>query len=673
MPSPPVDAPETVVGLLRHVRRRIRLAWTLATAQRWVLAWSGVVLALIVIARAIAWTWLQPAALLVVVVALVVLVIRAAAVPVGFEAAARRADRGLGTHDALSSALQFGTVNGDGDVFGQRIRARATFVAERADARDAVPLRVRWKPFAGALVVFVLAIGLVLLTAPRSATVSASERDRDALAAEADTLRERAEELRGDDAASPDQLTLAQQLDQLADELQQANDLDEGLDALDQVRSELEARIDDTYLAEKSAVQGLNRSLAAQPLGANAGGAAEQLAALGAELDALSDEERQSLAERLAAAAETQAVGNPAAAAALSAAASSLGAGDVSGAAAALGDAADAQRDGELSVELADTQLEQLVSALVIGLDSDGRAIVATGGQFSSDESVSPTTPSSVVAAVPDTTPADIAQGMPDGPLDYVATDRWLPLWPEASASDPPATTTGYGMHRCDSGYGTKILRVDPVTGPSHAYSGTLCVFIDLTEPRPSAVTSCATATDKFNYARCQRRTDQTDTEGPGTAVSTLATPEQQTAMAAFPTATAWDQPEVFTVDVSAATGPESSIDFRDDAVAVTLNPSDTVDGVDSPGACFLVDLPGGTVQGCVGHGLLATGLAYGAFQDGDGPIEIVGIVPDEVTAVEIGGTTLTPTNNVWHYTATPGSTFKVTVRSADGRTAATS
>jgi hypothetical protein len=81
---------------------------------------------------------------------------------------------------------------------------------------------------------------------------------------------------------------------------------------------------------------------------------------------------------------------------------------------------------------------------------------------------------------------------------------------------------------------------------------------------------------------------------------------------------------------------------------------------------------PGATAAGCVGHSLLATGLAYGAFQSGDGPIEIVGIVPDEVTAIEIDGITVKPTNNVWHYTATEGVALKITVRSADDRTAAT-
>ena len=262
------------------------------------------------------------------------------------------------------------------------------------------------------------------------------------------------------------------------------------------------------------------------------------------------------------------------------------------------------------------------------------------------------------------------------GPLDYATTTDALPLWPGTNASDPPAATTAYGMQLCDGGAGTKIVRVDPDAGPAHSYSGTLCVFINLAEARPDAVTSCATTTGGFNYARCQRRIDQTDTAGAGTANSAVASTQQQVAMAAFPAATAAQQPEEFTPNVGAAADADSSVDFSDDAVSVTLTSAESddaaADTVDLPGVCLHADLPGATVDGCAGRYLLATGLAYGAFQDGDGPIEIIGVVPDEVTAIDINGTTLNPSNNVWHYTATPGAPLIITVRSADGRTAST-
>lgn len=126
---------------------------------------------------------------------------------------------------------------------------------------------------------------------------------------------------------------------------------------------------------------------------------------------------------------------------------------------------------------------------------------------------------------------------------------------------------------------------------------------------------------------------------------------------------------------MSAASTRNSSPAFSDGAVTVTL---DTATGagvdstVDQPGVCFEIDLPGAHATGCVGRGLLATGLAYGAFQDGDGPIELVGIVPDEVTAIEIDGQIITPTNNVWHHTSTSTGPLTISVTAADGRTAST-
>ena len=318
-------------------------------------------------------------------------------------------------------------------------------------------------------------------------------------------------------------------------------------------------------------------------------------------------------------------------------------------------------------------RVEDLVSALAVGRGANGRAIAVVGGAFRDDSAPPATLPSSI----PGTTDSvRVDEGVPYEPLDYATTDGALPMWPEANVSDPPATTSGYGMQLCDSGYGTKILRVDPASGPSHAYSGTLCVFIDLAEPRVDAVTKCATSTDGFNYARCQRRTEQTDTTGAGTSERAVADAEDMAAMQAFPSATAADQAELFDATVSAASTQDPSRTYSDSSVTVTVDTASdgaVVDAtVDQPGVCFEIKVPGATAKGCVGHDLLATGLAYGAFQDGDGPIEIVGIVPDEVTSVEVDGQIITPTNNVWHYTATSGAPINITVRSADGRAATT-
>lgn len=272
---------------------------------------------------------------------------------------------------------------------------------------------------------------------------------------------------------------------------------------------------------------------------------------------------------------------------------------------------------------------------------------------------------------VPISAPHDASQ-VPYGPLDFATTDSALPLWPDANSSEPVATTTGYGMSLCDSGYSTRVLRVDPAEGPAHAYAGTLCPFIDLATPRADAVTTCATTTVGFVYARCQRRTDLTDTVGVGTTVVTTADEQQQSAMRGFPTATRGEGVEPFTVDLDAVGGPEETADFQNEVVAVTITPAEVGDFVDTPGVCFSIVLEGATARGCVGNQLLATGLAYGAFRDGDRPIELIGIVPDEVTTIEVGGVTVVPTNNVWHHTLADGPAPRITARFEDGHNNAT-
>lgn len=305
--------------------------------------------------------------------------------------------------------------------------------------------------------------------------------------------------------------------------------------------------------------------------------------------------------------------------------------------------------------------LEDLVSVLVVGRDGQDEVVSVLGGQFAD----------SLHSAVPGFIPGTTVVGDPDtivDPLIFAGTESWLPRWPAMSVSTPPASTSGYGMQLCDSGYGTKILRVDSPTDTSHAYSGTLCVIIELVRPRADAVVSCSTSTPPPNYAGCMRRTDQTDSSGGGSATSETANAPQQDAMQAFPSGTAWEQPEVFEVEMS------SSSAFSDGAVAVQLQPiPPTNGGFVPPGVCFVIELDSATASGCVGRTLLATGVAYGAFRDGDGPIEIVGIVPDEVTEIEIDGTIVVPVGNVWRHTTDSGSTSpKIVARSADGREGST-
>ena len=359
-----------VAELLVAVRRRIRAAWLLAAAERWVPIAAGIGLMLVLTARGVPWAWLEPAAVFVGAGTLVALIARGVTLPVRMEDAARSADRGLATNDALSTSLQFSGLAG---VFGDEIRARADLAARRSDARTAVPLRVRWRPWAAAAAATMAALCVAYFTSPVTQTASTRHIERAGLAAEADGLRARAEELAGSPLASPDQATLAEQLEQLAAQLEQAVDLDTGLTALEQARSEVEASITDHFLAEKSAVQGLNRSLEARPL-AEGAGAASQLEALGDVLGGLSEQDRAALAERLDALAATQTAGNPAAAGALGEAGAALASGDLGGAAAALEAAASAQRAGEASLS------DQTARANAADLLSDAAARLSNTG-----------------------------------------------------------------------------------------------------------------------------------------------------------------------------------------------------------------------------------------------------------------------------------------------------
>lgn len=307
------------------------------------------------------------------------------------------------------------------------------------------------------------------------------------------------------------------------------------------------------------------------------------------------------------------------------------------------------------------------LAVLVVGLVAVNRS----DGDVSPSDSVTPaqaTTSPIDSPQSPSTLPGATVDGQfPYTGLDYATTDTWLPQWPQVNASEPAATTSGYGMNLCDDGYGTKVTRVDPADGPAHTYAGTLCVFIDLAQPRVQATTSCATSTpdtvDARTYARCQRRTVLTDTSGAGTAVRATASDTAQAQMAAFPGPTRSNQAEPFGTRVTNASAG-TIVDLG--TVSVTLSTK-------SDQVCVAIVLPGAEANGCVGKILLSTGLAYGAFQDGDGPIELVGIVPDDITSVEVDGQVVTPTSNVWHHTASSGKPLTITVRSSNGTTASTS
>ena len=364
---------DPVAELLNAVRRRIRLAWMLAVVERWGPLTAGIGLSLVLLARLLPWTWIEPAALFVGGGAALALIVVGVTLPVGVEAAARSADRGLATGDALSTSVQFVDMPG---VFGEAIRAQASAAARRGDARTAIPFTVDWRPFTAAAAVALTALCIVVLTDPAEHAPGRRDVERDALASEAAGLRAHADELARDPFTSPEQDTLASFVEQLAAQLDRAADLGTGLAALEQARSELEASVTDRFLAEKSAVQGLMRSLETRPLVEGRTDAVAQLEALGESLDELSAQDREALTERLAALAATQTVGNPAAADALGEAAAALSSGDFNLATAALATAASAQLNSEasLSDQMARAAAADLLSDAAIrlkGVDAD--------------------------------------------------------------------------------------------------------------------------------------------------------------------------------------------------------------------------------------------------------------------------------------------------------------
>lgn len=338
-----------MLDLLVAVRRRLRWTWTAATLQ-----WVGpavalAALVLVVAGRLRPWAWPEPAAVVVAVVAVLAVVAVARVVRIPDMVAARAADRGLDSRDALAAALEVGD---DPGVLPERVRGRAATVASGVTARDAVPVPRAGRRLAVTTLAALSAVGLAW--APNAQDDVRRERaaEQAELEAEADDLREAAAALEERPSAGEAERAMAEELRNLADELEGADSLDEGLEALARARADVQAQLPADMLAQRAAATGLDRSLEAAPLpGTTGGSAAEQLEQLAEGLAGLSPEDQAALAARLEELAATQALGNPAAAEALDAAAAALAAGDIAGAQAALGEAAAAQLAASASAQ----------------------------------------------------------------------------------------------------------------------------------------------------------------------------------------------------------------------------------------------------------------------------------------------------------------------------------
>ena len=246
-------------------------------------------------------------------------------------------------------------------------------------------------------------------------------------------------------------------------------------------------------------------------------------------------------------------------------------------------------------------------------------------------------------------------------PVDtYYTTVESMPAWPTTASSQPYTNNAGYGMALCDSSSWTKFAALQSNGRFEHLYQGTLCAFTTLRQPRVSTAASCATMSPGTTYARCQRLSGTTAVATPSESQHATVAPDQKASHAALLPATPGDAPQIFNNRISAA-GPEPA-GYGDPTVLVTLST-----GAATGETCFQIDFHDYTSKGCLDTRLLTTGLAYGAFQDGDGPVEIVGIVPDDVATIEIAGTIIPVTNNVWHYTGHAGDNLTFRVVSANG------
>lgn len=309
-----------------------------------------------------------------------------------------------------------------------------------------------------------------------------------------------------------------------------------------------------------------------------------------------------------------------------------------------------------------------------------GSAAVVVVGLFALSQRGRPSvsTNSTVAATVPGPSTANTAPGSvppqsttyvtvnpapvtdPAGVITYATTLHRNTTWPMLATSGTPANNRGYGMTVCDSSSWTKFASLESVSGRQHTSVGTLCTITTLNEPALGTVATCAAVTPDVHYARCQRLDDTVTgiaaphPDSPDTTiVGSDATP---LGLRVTPS----DAKPIFGTDVAAKSSADRA--YADSTVSVQLSAGET-DLI----TCFDISFASFSSSGCLDTNLLSTGLAYAAFQAGDGPIELVGIVPDDVATVDIAGTVIPVSNNVWHFTAPAGADLSFTVRSADG------
>ncbi|MCB0992552.1 MAG: hypothetical protein KDB16_16350, partial [Acidimicrobiales bacterium] len=165
--------PSSLEAVINAGRRRMRVLWAVATAQRVLPAAAGVGLALAVLARLRPWTWPEPAALVAPLAMLLVVAVGAVAMRIEPLVVARAIDNGSGSRDALATAFEVS----ESDPFGARVLERAR-ASVPADLGTALPVRIDWRPWAGAAALIVATAALVLVANPQDAVRDRAAAER---------------------------------------------------------------------------------------------------------------------------------------------------------------------------------------------------------------------------------------------------------------------------------------------------------------------------------------------------------------------------------------------------------------------------------------------------------------------------------------------------------------
>ncbi|MGH9021838.1 MAG: hypothetical protein ACRDV9_01840, partial [Acidimicrobiia bacterium] len=327
--------------LLVGVRRRLRLAWAVATLVRLAPGLGLAALALVFSGRLFPLPWTDAAALTLVALSLAAVVLQAALLTIPLLVAARAGDRGLATGDVFATAVEIAGGRLPESPLTARVQTRAEALATGRNPKEAVRLVVPSRRLTASGVALALALALALVPSAQDDARRRRAAEAGMAATEAGQVRQAAERVRQAGGIPAD--LVAKRLERLARDLERTDSLEGAKQAIDRTARQLGRELTPNFLAEKAALRGLERSLESRPLVGSAGASADQqMRELLGSLNRLSAEEIAQMAQRLAALASAQAAGNPRLAQALGEAAAALRGGDRGEAAGALSTAASA-------------------------------------------------------------------------------------------------------------------------------------------------------------------------------------------------------------------------------------------------------------------------------------------------------------------------------------------